>query len=258
MNRDIPNHRSSPHHGIIASFRSRLSSWRWGRDGSGSTRAKRNVIPTILMIVGALMVLYVGSQYAEMYVQQKRMADAWEQEQAIRAETPVTEQAHAAKDDGMVRLVIPKIDLTSFVVEGTSHKALLLGPGHMTTTAEPGALGNSVISGHRDTFFRHIYQLEKGDQLYVERGGKRFVYEVTGKKIVEPSDMWVTRPTEDSQVTLITCYPTYYIGPAPKRLVIFSKLASEQDAPLTASDNEDSKPPIGAPVAASTAAGQAH
>jgi len=235
----------------------RLSFLRFDRSRRGSILRSRNIVPTILIVIGALMVLYVGSQYAEMYFEQKRMADAWEQEQAIRAANPVAEQAHAAKDDGMIRLIIPKIDLTSFIVEGTTHKALLLGPGHMTRTAEPGAVGNAVISGHRDTFFRHIYELEKGDQLYVERGGKRFVYEVTGKRIVEPSDLSVTHPTEDAQMTLITCYPTYYIGPAPKRLVVFSKLNSEHDA-LSAADEEDGKPPIGAPVAASTAAGQAH
>ena len=105
----------------------------------------------------------------------------------------------------------------------------------MTKTAEPGEIGNSGITGHRDTFFRHIYELEKGDQFFVERGGKRLVYEVTGKKIVEPTDMSVTRPTDDAQVTLITCYPTYYIGPAPKRLVVFSKLSNELDAAVTAS-----------------------
>jgi LPXTG-site transpeptidase (sortase) family protein len=177
-----------------------------------------------------------------MYFEQKRMADAWEQEQAIRSESPTTQQAHATKDDGMVRLVIPKIELTSFVVEGTNHKSLLLGPGHMTKTAEPGEIGNAVITGHRDTFFRHIYELEKGDQIYVERGGKRFVYEVTNKKIVEPDDMSVVRPTSDAQVTLITCYPIYFIGPAPKRLVVFTKMASEQEAPLTASDDDKGKP----------------
>jgi sortase A len=202
----------------------------------------RNLIPTVLIILGAVMVLYVASQYGEMYLEQKRMADAWEQEQAIRSDTPTTQQAHSTKDDGMVRLVIPKIELTSFIVEGTSHKSLLLGPGHMTKTAEPGEVGNAVITGHRDTFFRHIYQLEKGDQVYVERGGKRFVYEVTSKKIVDPDDMSVTRPTSDAQVTLITCYPVHFIGPAPKRLVVFTKLANEQDAPLTASDNQKSKP----------------
>jgi LPXTG-site transpeptidase (sortase) family protein len=201
----------------------------------------RNIFPTVLIVIGATMVLYVASQYGEMYFEQQRMADAWAQEQAIRSESPTTLEAHATKDDGMVRLVIPKIDLTSFVVEGTNDKALLLGPGHMTRTAEPGEIGNAVISGHRDTFFRHIHELEKGDQLYVERDGKRFVYDVTGKKIVEPTDMSVIRPTTDAQVTLITCYPTYFIGPAPKRLVVFSKLVEEQDVALSASDDGTSK-----------------
>ena len=77
----------------------------------------RNIIPTVLIVIGALMVLYVASQYGEMYFEQRRMADAWEQEQAIRSEAPTTQQAHATKDDGMVRLVIPKIELTSFIVE---------------------------------------------------------------------------------------------------------------------------------------------
>jgi sortase A len=215
----------------------------------------RNFIPTVLIVIGALLVLYVGSQYGEMYFQQKHMAEAWEQEQAIRGDAS-SDQAHAQKDDGLVRLVIPKIELTSFVVEGTNHKSLLLGPGHMTKTAEPGQPGNSVITGHRDTFFRHIYELEKGDQLFIERGGKRFVYKVTGKKVVEPTDMSVTRPTGDAQITLITCYPIYFIGPAPKRLVVFSKLENEQDGQLTASSDEGkTNPPtnveavgIGAPA----------
>jgi len=236
----------------------RLFSVRLNRTRLRTVVRSRNIIPTVFILAGVLMVLYVGSQYAEMYLEQKRMADAWEQEQASRAEAPTAEQAHAVKDDGMVRLVIPKIDLTSFVVEGTTHKALLLGPGHMSKTAEPGAPGNSVISGHRDTFFRHIYELEKGDQLYFDRGGKRFVYEVTGKKVVDPDDMSVTRPTEDARVTLITCYPTYYIGPAPKRLVVFSRLMGQQRAPLSAADDEESKPSIGAPVAVGTAAGESH
>src|SRR3954467_12033382 len=216
----------------------RLKRFRFVKLGS------RNLIPTVLLVIGALMVVYVASQYGQMYFEQRRMADAWEQEQAIRSEAPTTQQAHATKDDGMVRLVIPKIELTSFIVEGTNHKSLLLGPGHMTQTAEPGEIGNSVITGHRDTFFRHIYELQKGDQFFVERGGKRFVYEVTGKKIVEPTDMSVTRPTDDAQVTLITCYPTYYIGPAPKRLVVFSKLASQQVANLNEDDTPKSTPHV--------------
>jgi sortase A len=88
----------------------------------------------------------------------------------------------------------------------------------------PGQTGNAVITGHRDTFFRHIYELVKGDKIQVRRAGSVFTYEVTGKKIVMPEDVSVIRQTPDPQLTLITCYPTYYIGPAPKRLVVFSKL----------------------------------
>ena len=199
-------------------------------------------IPTALIVLGAVLMLYVASQYGEMYFEQKHLAEQWEQEQQQRAEEPTSQQAHAPKDDGMIRLVIPKIDLTSFIVEGTNHHSLLLGPGHMTKTAEPGEIGNAVITGHRDTFFRHIHELEKGDQFFVDRGGKRFVYEVTGKRIVDPDDLSVTRPSTDSKITLITCYPTYYIGPAPKRLVVFSKLMNEQQTPLSAAEDQDSNP----------------
>src|SRR5581483_10857477 len=87
-----------------------------------------------------------------------------------------------------------------------------------------------------DTFFRHIHELEKGDQIFVDRGGKRITYTVTGKKIVDPDDIAVVSPTKDPELTLITCYPTYYIGPAPKRLVVFAKLASEQAVKLNPAD----------------------
>ena len=94
----------------------------------------------------------------------------------------------------------------------------------MVQTAMPGEPGNAVITGHRDTFFRHIYELQKGDEIVVRRNGQTFKYQVTGKKIVKPEDVSVLKQTKDAQLTLITCYPTYYIGPAPERLVVFSKL----------------------------------
>jgi sortase A len=105
----------------------------------------------------------------------------------------------------------------------------------MKQTAEPGETGNAVITGHRDTFFRHIHELAKGDQIQVQRNGKNFIYEVTGRRIVMPEDISVIDPTRDPELTLITCYPTYYIGPAPKRLVVFSKLIESNGQPVSAS-----------------------
>ena len=187
----------------------------------------KNFVSIFLILIGVAVLAYVGTQYRQMYLEQRHLAEAWQMQQ-LQASAPRAPNVKYT-DNGMVRLQIPKIDLTSFVVEGTNHRALLLGPGHLVNTAQPGEVGNAVISGHRDTFFRHINELEKGDQIFIERGGKKFVYEVTRKKIVEPTEMSVTYPTNDAQMTLITCYPTYYIGPAPKRLVVFSKLKGESE-----------------------------
>jgi sortase A len=113
----------------------------------------------------------------------------------------------------------------------------------MEDTASPGEPGNAVITGHRDTFFRHIYELDKGDPVLVQRAGKTYTYEVTGKKVIEPDDLSVVRPSKEARLTLITCYPVYYIGPAPKRLVVFAKLADgQQNAPPTSVSTKRAQP----------------
>ncbi len=180
-------------------------------------------------MLGALLLAYVGFEYAQMYWGQKHLQDEWAQEQQRQQlrEGATSAKPAALKDDGLTRLSIPSISFDAVVVEGTSHRALLLGPGHLEDTPAPGSTGNSVISGHRDTFFRHIHELEKGDPILVRRNGKTFHYQVTGKQIVQPTDMSVLKPSNDAELTLITCYPTYYIGPAPKRLVVTSKLVAD-------------------------------
>lgn len=195
----------------------------------------RHSFSPVLLIVGALLLGYVGAQYGEMFLEQRHLAREWQKQQQQAHQPSARPAAENSEDDGLIRLSAPKIDLDSVVVEGTSHRALLLGPGHLQATPVPGELGNSVITGHRDTFFRHIHELEKGDTVLVQRDGKTFRYQVTGKKIVEPDDLSVIRPVPDSQLTLITCYPTYYIGPAPKRLVVFSRLISDDSHPQTSS-----------------------
>lgn len=207
-------------------------------------RGVRGMLPPIFVVLGIGLLLYVGVQYTSMYSEQRRLARQWEQQNQLQATSPTKPVSERAGRDGLTRLSIPKINFDAIVVEGTSRHSLLLGPGHLESSAFPGELGNSVITGHRDTFFRHIYELNKGDEILVRRDGKLFRYEVTGKRVVEPSDVSVTHSSSDARLTLITCYPTYYIGPAPERLVVFSKLAPEggTDAtyPLTPSLPENS------------------
>src|SRR3954470_24032425 len=103
----------------------------------------------MLMVLGAILLGYVSWQYGSMYFEQRSLAREWErqQHQAQSSEASAQPQ-NAATDDGLTRLSVPKISLDSVVVEGTSHHALLLGPGHLKETPAPGASGNSVIPGH--------------------------------------------------------------------------------------------------------------
>ena len=186
----------------------------------------RRGLSLVLIIVGIGLLGYVGTEYWGMYHSQQKLETEWER-QAASVSTPG--RAPISPDQMLTRVIVPKINLDAIVVEGASRKDLSDGPGHMKQTAMPGEVGNAVITGHRDTFFRHIYELVKGDQIQIRRNGRVFTYQVTGKRIVMPEDLSVIKPTADPQLTLITCYPTYYIGPAPKRLVVFSRLVDSSD-----------------------------
>lgn len=182
-------------------------------------------LSAILILIGLTLLGYVGHEYWTMHREQQALRRQWLEQQQAAA---VPAKTHAAPtDDGLTRVSIPKINLDLIVVEGTNHKALRLGPGHLKNTPLPGEMGNSVISAHRDTFFRHIYELSKGDEIQVRRDGRTYTFQVVSKKIVEPNDLSVVRNTEDARLTLITCYPIYYIGPAPQRLIVTAKLVDD-------------------------------
>src|SRR5262249_35920943 len=100
-------------------------------------RRSRKLVPLTTIESSLLLLSFVYSQYGEMYRQQKQLAERWEQQQVQQQ----TDSRQESTEDTLIRLVIPKIDLTSFVVEGTNHHSLLIGPGHMSNTAEPGEAG---------------------------------------------------------------------------------------------------------------------
>jgi sortase A len=206
----------------------RLLEWANGMAGRTRPFLNRRVMSLALVIVGTVLLAYVGGEYWATYRSQKNLEAEWEH-QAASVSAPG--QPKLSPEQMLTRLLIPKIAMDAIVVEGASRRDLSAGPGHMKLTPEPGETGNAVITAHRDTFFRHIYELNKGDQIQVRRSGRTFTYEVTGKKIVMPEDVSVIKPTTDPQLTLITCYPTYYIGPAPKRLVVFSRLVESDGQP---------------------------
>jgi sortase A len=207
---------------------------------------RRRVLSPLLLVLGTGLLVYVAHAYWGMYQEQKDLSNEWELQAAAlehhaaaaaRSALPAPRKtrkiaSQISSQAMLTRVVIPSIDLDAIMVEGVSKRQLAKGPGHMKETAAPGERGNAVITGHRDTFFRHIHELNPGDDILIRRQGRVFRYQVTGKKIVWPQDVGVLDPTPDAELTLITCYPTYYIGPAPKRLVVFSRLVgTEADTP---------------------------
>jgi len=118
------------------------------------------------------------------------------------------------------RLEIPRLKLKAMVLEGTENSTLRRGIGRLPETADPGQEGNVVLSGHRDTFFRPLHGIAAGDhiRLVTPEGAYRYVVEWTA--VVNPADTAAIGATAERSLTLVTCYPFRYLGPAPQRFIV--------------------------------------
>jgi len=118
------------------------------------------------------------------------------------------------------RIEIPRIGVSVLVVEGVGTRSLTLGVGHVPGTALPGQIGNIGIAGHRDTFFRNLNYIHGRDTITLITARGAYKYSVESTEIVDPSDVEVLDPSSEPVLTLITCYPFRYVGPAPKRFIV--------------------------------------
>ena len=143
---------------------------------------------------------------------------------------PRIEQAGARPSDAGIKeielgkpigmLEIPRLGLSSVVVEGDDAATLLVGVGHLADTPLPWHGGNSVMAAHRDTFFRPLAGIRRNDVITFSTADAEFEYVVTETMIVDPTAVEVLDPTTTATLTLITCYPFDYIGPAPNRFIV--------------------------------------
>lgn len=211
----------------------------------------RHYVSPILLFSGVAALGYAGFQYGAMIFEQRHLQAIWRKQQ-------ITHRAflQSAGEAALTRITIPSIQLSAVIVEGTDGLSLMVGPGHMIGTAEPGEPGNSVISAHRDTFFRKIIHLRPGDPILVEREGRSFTYEVEGFRIVEASDVSVAARADDNRLTLVTCEPAFHVGEAQQRLVVISKLVTPSATPSVAASKQP-KSPVRAKREAQKSAGAA-
>lgn len=125
-------------------------------------------------------------------------------------------------------LRIPSLGLIVPIYSGTSSSELNRGVGHVEGTAPLDSGGNAAIAGHRDGFFRVLSGIERGQTLSVETLASTRRYRVIETRIVAPSDVSVLAPTDYPSITLVTCYPFYFVGPAPRRFIVRAVLLPGQ------------------------------
>jgi sortase A len=126
----------------------------------------------------------------------------------------------AARGQSWGRLESAERGLSAPLIEGIEARALRHAVGHVPGTAFPGEPGNVVLAGHRDMHFRPLREMKADDVIQLTTPDGTFDYRVVGLEVVGPQDTEVMAPTRGPQLTLITCYPFQYIGPAPYRYVV--------------------------------------
>lgn len=186
----------------------------------------------LLFLVGLSCLGYVGYVTASAAVFQRH---AKEELEVLRTEAgyqpasfgaslsqPITPLLAGVDDDpGLIGLLeIPRLGISTPVLADDDKRALDLGIGHLPDTPRPWEPGNTAVAAHRDTIFRPLKDVRIGDLVTLRTPHGDFEYQVRETKIVQPTDLSVLSPLESDALTLITCYPFYYVGSAPKRFIV--------------------------------------
>ena len=226
------------------------------------------VLRILFLLAGLAGIGYYGYTLADQYVYQAYANWTFDQEIAghhvtfidyLRAETPLRHIAPApppaptiakapsitpepgviapprpAAGDLLGRLEIPRLNLAAIVREGVDDDTLRRAVGHIPSTALPGEAGNFSIAAHRDTLFRALKDIRKDDRVTFQSENHTFTYEVISTRIVKPTNVSVLKPEPEQEnapqktLTMITCYPFYFVGSAPERFIVKARLVEDQ------------------------------
>jgi len=146
---------------------------------------------------------------------------AFERERQAGPAAPNGNRRLSHASGGLVgRLVVPRLHLRAMVREGDGEGTLDLALGHIPGTALPGQKGNVGVAGHRDTLFRSLKSIEKNDLIEFQTLRGSYTYSVESIQVVKPENLDVLRPGPDAELTLVTCYPFAFVGPAPDRFIV--------------------------------------
>jgi sortase A len=186
----------------------------------------RRATSRLLVVIGVTTLLCSGFVWA---------TASYDESTRVNAALPALSHVEApGRGSTLGRLEVPRLGLSTIVIEGDDEYNLLVGAGHLPETPLPWHDGNSVLAGHRDTDFRPLRNIQAGDTIQFHTADIIVEYIVRETEIVEPTDLTVLRATDVPTLTLITCYPFTYVGPAPKRFVV----RAERTTTATKSDSK--------------------
>jgi sortase A len=192
---------------------------------------------SLLLLAGGSCFLYLGArEYFDSRAGQFEAAREFERpvpdtpQTRAAAQSPTTSLT-VQRGDTLAKLRIPRLDAELYVIEGDSPRELRRGPGHLAGTALPGENGNCIIAGHRDTHFRVLKDIREGDDIVLQTDRGQFLYRVKRTEVVSPENTSALRPTMGPALNLITCYPFFYVGSAPKRFIVEAHLAGSVQRP---------------------------
>lgn len=171
-----------------------------------------------LLTAGIALLAYCGFAVLDSWIFQRREVRQLAQ---LRTTPTAPGQPRRIFDGGLIgRMEIERLGLSAIVMEGTGATLLQRAAGHIPGTALPGEPGNVGIAAHRDTFFRPLRNVRGGDIIRLSTPLGDYRYRVVSTRIVDPQDVGVLAPSSDQELTLVTCYPFYFVGAAPHRFIV--------------------------------------
>jgi sortase A len=178
------------------------------------------------LVAGVLALGYCGFVLLDANLYQANQARLFQQElesvrPAVASAVSVSNLPVAPALRGALgKIEIARIGLAAMVMEGTDGRTLRRAVGHIGGTPLPGQQGNVAIAGHRDTFFRPLRNAQLDDEITLTTLAGSYHYLVDSTEVVLPEDTQVLDNSGDATLTLVTCYPFYFVGPAPKRFIV--------------------------------------
>ncbi len=203
-------------------------------------RPRLRWLERLLLVIGVLCLGVVAYAWLDAAVYQYREGKVLDQAAEARLAASETDTLNTFRDrsarrrvgpapEGSLigRIEIPRVGVSSIVLEGIGNRTLRRAVGHIPDTALPEDSGNVGLAAHRDSFFRGLKDVRKNDIITLKTLQGTYEYRVEWTRIVLPDATEVLDDAGGPALTLVTCYPFFYVGQAPERFIVRARPAAE-------------------------------